>query len=279
MYQELKSVQAAELYILKEIKRICEEEGIQYFLTGGTMLGAVRHQGFIPWDDDIDIAMVQEEYKKFIAIAPKKLGSEFFLDNEFTDSDYGLVFSKVRLLNTEFVELKGNRHAVHNELFVDVFPYINLADDSKQRKKNGFKLVLLTQLLKIKSGYKVWLGEGPKKALKFLPVRFICLFASKANIRKRINKIAYAYERSAFTCAHNGSKNGYIRWVIPRGVFDEYTFLNFEGEPFPVPKDFDQCLRTFYGSTYMELPPENKRITHRPVHINLGKYTEEEKVT
>ena len=273
MYKELRAVQLAELYILKEIKRICVKYDIKYFLVGGTMLGAVRHKGFIPWDDDIDIAMVKEEYDKFLSIAPNELGDEFFLDNEYTDDDYGLVFSKVRLLGTEFVELKGNKKAVHNELFVDIFPYINLANDVKERKRSGTKLVFLTQLLKIKAGYEIWLGESFWKLVKFLPIRFLSKFVGRNYLRRKINEIANKYEqRTDYTCSHNGSKFGYLYWNIPRKVFDEYVDVMFEGEEFPIPKDYDTCLKTFYGKTYMELPPENKRRTHRPVKLSLGKY-------
>lgn len=273
MYQELKAVQHAELYILKEIKRICEKHNIKYFLTGGTMLGAVRHQGFIPWDDDIDIAMVKEEYEKFLSIAPSELGDEFFLDNEETDDDYGLVFSKVRLLGTKFIELKGNENANHNELFVDIFPYFNVSNDKTERAKIGNKLTLLTQLLLVKSGYHVWRGDGIAKAVKFLPVRILSILFSRKRLRARINSLVNKYpERTQFTCPNNGSKLGYIYWILPRTVFDEYISVKFEDDFFSIPRDYERCLKTFYGTTFMELPPEDKRVSHRPIELDLGAY-------
>lgn len=273
MYEELRAVQLAELYILKEIKRICNKHDIKYFLTGGTMLGAVRHKGFIPWDDDIDIAMVKEEYERFLQIAPYELGAEFFLDNEKTNSEYGLVFSKVRLRGTKFVELKGNKYAKHNELFVDIFPYINLADDKKERTASGIRLSFLSQLLLIKAGYKVWRGDGVSVFIKFLPVRLCALFITKTELRKRIDRLANRYcSRTNYTCSHNGSKMGYLRWNLDRRIFDEYMEIEFEGDYYPIPKEYRKCLEIFYGKSYMELPPENKRITHRPMVLDLGKY-------
>jgi len=273
MYQELKSVQNAELYILKEIKRICDKHDIKYFLTGGTMLGAVRHKGFIPWDDDIDIAMVKEEYDRFLSVAPVELGDEFFLDNEYSDDDYGLVFSKVRLLGTKFIELKGNRNAVHNELFVDVFPYFSVSDDVAKRAKVGKQLTFLTQLLLIKSGYRVWRGDGIGKAIKFIPVRVLSVLYSKNLLRKKINDLVNMYsDRTEYICPNNGSKLGYIYWILPRTIFDEYTSIQFEDDYFLVPRKYEECLKTFYGSSFMELPPEEKRFTHRPIELDLGAY-------
>ncbi len=145
----------AQLYIAEEIKRICGLYNIPYFLDCGTMLGAVRHHGFIPWDDDLDIGMLREDYERFIAAVPDALGSEFFLDNEITNPENALVFSKIRLRNTKYLEIKGNQKAVHNEIFVDVFPYYAISDAPGARKKEAFEMAVLAQLLRSKGGYKV----------------------------------------------------------------------------------------------------------------------------
>ena len=98
----------AQLMIAKEIKRICDLNNINYFLDSGSMLGAVRHSGFIPWDDDMDIGMCCDDYEKFISIAPKELDNRFFLDNYETNKSNPLVFSKVRLKGTTYIENIGN---------------------------------------------------------------------------------------------------------------------------------------------------------------------------
>ena len=95
----------AQLMIAKEIKRICDLNNINYFLDSGSMLGAVRHSGFIPWDDDMDIGMCCDDYEKFISIAPKELDNRFFLDNYETNKSNPLVFSKVRLKGTTYIEI------------------------------------------------------------------------------------------------------------------------------------------------------------------------------
>ena len=168
-HEQLKKVQ---LMIAEDIKRICEKYQIKYFLDAGSMLGAVRHKGFIPWDDDIDIGMPKEEYNKFLEVAPAELGEKYFVDNYNTNRDNSLVFTKIRLLGTEYIENKANAAAKHNEIFVDIFPYYYISDNELVRKGEAFRMQLLTQMLLIKGGYKVWRGETRLKYLKFLPIPF-----------------------------------------------------------------------------------------------------------
>ena len=102
--ETLRQVQLDQLEIAKDIKRVCEENGIRYHLAFGSLLGAVRHKGFIPWDDDMDFGMLREDYERFLEIAPKKLKDEFFLQTWHTDPYYPLAFAKVRKKGTVFQE-------------------------------------------------------------------------------------------------------------------------------------------------------------------------------
>lgn len=102
--EELKKVQECELEILAEVIKVCNENSIEYFVIGGTALGAVRHSGFIPWDDDIDIGMTRDDYERFLKIAPSKLKSDLFLQYYVTEPNSPTYFAKVRKNNTQFVE-------------------------------------------------------------------------------------------------------------------------------------------------------------------------------
>ena len=130
----LRDLQSILLKMLNDITKICDENGIQYFLDGGTMLGAVRHHGFIPWDDDVDIAMRREDYEKFLNVCKTKLNQElYFLQNEQTEKNYIHAFTKIRLNGTHIIEEFSKNVDIHNGIFIDVFPYDNVPDGSIRR--------------------------------------------------------------------------------------------------------------------------------------------------
>ena len=119
---ELRKLQLTEIEVLDEIVRICKKHKLQYFLLAGTCLGAVRHSGFIPWDDDIDIGMPREDYEKFLNIALDELDEKYFLQYYKTDENYYLGFAKVRKNNTSFITKGFEKKKGHQGFFVDIFP-------------------------------------------------------------------------------------------------------------------------------------------------------------
>ena len=131
----LRQVQLTQLSIAKEIKRICDDHDIEYFLDSGTLLGAVRHKGFIPWDDDMDIAMTRENYDKFLAVAKVELDSRFFLQTWETDKNYPMPFAKIRLNGTKYVENVFEKAQMHQGIYVDVFPYDVWPQKKRKQKK------------------------------------------------------------------------------------------------------------------------------------------------
>lgn len=261
----------AQLYILDEIKRICTLHNIEYFLDGGSMLGAVRHQGFIPWDDDIDVGMKLDHYRKFLAIAERELGEDFFIDNHEHNQDCALVFSKIRLKETMYLELKGNENALHNEIFVDIFPYYYVSDNIAVRNIEAFQMRILSQALLEKSGYKVWAGEGIIKRLKFIPIDLLGALLSKEYMHQKMNNILTRHTNTKYMCVHAGGRF-YQFWNMPSEIFSHYMMASFEGESYPILEDYDTYLTIGYGD-YMTLPPESQRVTHNIVKLDLGKYT------
>ena len=129
----LQKVQKVQLEMAKEIKRVCDENQISYFLYRGTFLGAVRHKGVIPWDDDMDFGMLREDYDKFCRIAPEKLGEDYFFQTWHSDENYALPLGKVRKRGTLFVEAKS---AVlqENGIYVDIYP-LDFAPVGEQEQK------------------------------------------------------------------------------------------------------------------------------------------------
>ena len=125
---KLRKVQLTELEILEKIDEICKKNNINYFLIGGTLLGDVRHKGFIPWDDDIDIGMLREDYEKFINVCLKNgaLGKDYYLHCNESDDDYFIPFIKVKKNNTTFAEKNIENINTHKGIFLDIFPYDNV---------------------------------------------------------------------------------------------------------------------------------------------------------
>ena len=123
--ETLRKLQLKELESLEYFDSFCKENELRYYLLGGCVIGALRHGGFIPWDDDIDIIMPRRDYDRFCKLAPKRLSDEYFLQTYFTDKNYPNPFAKIRLRGTEFVESITERSKMKGGIYIDVFPFDN----------------------------------------------------------------------------------------------------------------------------------------------------------
>ncbi len=253
MYNQiLTDLQNVELEILLEIDRICKKHSIRYFLLAGTLLGAVRHKGFIPWDDDVDICMPMHDYKKFCKIARTELKKEYFLQN--SDTDYSdRWFAKVRKNNTTFIEKGYEKSPIHQGVWVDVFPLVGVHNDKKALDKATKSATTAKKLLSKRfaamGDFKSLSKE--KKLLKFVPVcvtRAIARFIMSVTFKKHGN-----YECCCYLWG-----DPKIRARFPSGLFDELCEVEFEGHMFPAPKRWDEYLTIEYGD-YMTPPPPEKR--------------------
>lgn len=265
--EKIAKLRRAQLMIAKEIKRICEKYDINYFLDSGSLLGAVRHNGFIPWDDDIDIGMCNDDYSKFITIAPVELDKKFFLDNYKTNPNNPYVFSKVRLKGTTYIESIGNNTLEHNEIFVDVFPYYYVSDNRIERKIEGMQMAFLAQVIMAKSGYKVWKGKGLKKRLKFLPTDIAGKIFTMHFLRGRVEQLYSKHSNTQMMGVQAGSCYSY--WFFREEVLRKTIKHMFEGEMFNILEEYDFFLKIAYGN-YMNLPPESERVTHAIEYLDFG---------
>lgn len=261
----LRKLQLLELKILLEFKRICEEHHIQYFLMGGTLLGAVRHQGFIPWDDDIDIGMIRSEYVKFLTICNDELSEEYFLQTFESDNTYGNTFAKLRLNGTEYPEIKNKDVLYHKGIFIDIFPFDNIPANSLLRKIHLFKLMALTQMCGIKYDYITKPSTLGRK-LSYIGLRGLSKVFSKIQVIKMRENLFQKYNTRHTKFCINGSL-----YYYPSNIFDQFSELEFEGIKFPVPAGYTTYLECAYGD-YMQLPPEHKRTRHTPYPPDFGKY-------
>lgn len=273
--ETLRRVQLAQLSIAKEIKRICDDNGIEYFLDSGTLLGAVRHKGFIPWDDDMDIGMTRENYDKFIEAAKSGLKEEYFLQTWETDKNYPMPFAKIRLNGTKYVENVFEKAQMHQGIYVDVFPYDIWPDKKGRQKKLWRKRLYLQSMIMMKCHYlkfksdKAW--KYFLKAVMFTFIRFLSLFHSKRSLIKRYEMAARKFSALGGESVYEQTVNfkfGY--WVVPSECIENSIELLFEDETFKCPQEYDKYLTEVYGD-YMALPPEEKRaVGHNIIEVDFG---------
>lgn len=244
--QELKEIQLA---ILKDVAIFCERSNISYFLAYGSALGAVRHHGYIPWDDDIDIMMPRPDYNRFLQEFNKR-DSTYYVYSFPKDSNYQLPFAKVSNINTQMRELMYNEDVYG--VSIDLFPIDGM--------NSIYQVIEIKWLNRFLNTKKALLGRS-RSFLKNIIVslgKIVLWPISVKFILKRIVSISMSspYEKSDLVnvlCSTTSEKE-----IFDRNVFCSFVYMDFEDSSFRVPKDYDQYLKQCYGD-YMEFPPEDKR--------------------
>ncbi len=268
-YDSLRKIQLTQLEVLKKIDKICNENGITYSIAYGSLLGAVRHGGFIPWDDDLDICMLRPDYEKFISIW--KDDEMYLLQNKDTDADFFQSFTKIRKKNTAFVQETDIGKKYHKGVFVDIFPFDRVADGKLKRKKQKlnimFSLVFTREFAPTKNGSLVNLAS--KLLLKITPKKYYHKLAKK--ISKKVVKYKYNNDLMLFDTCTFASLNKYF----DADLFDNIVKIKFEDMEVSAFGNYDAVLTKIYGD-YMKLPPkEDQTWFHHPVFVDLNKEYEE----
>ncbi len=267
----LQKVHVLELKIAIEIKRICEKHEIPYFLLAGSALGAVRHGGFIPWDEDMDIGMRRPDYERFLAVCETDLGSEFFLHTWDTDPDYPFSFAKVRLNGTHFVEAVSKDAGLHDGIFVDIFPFDNAPDRAFQRRLQGIRYALCKRLLWIKKGFGTNMKETRRQAVRYyLFLLFSKLFPYEA-VKSYFRKVETKFNHKTTAYMAIDGSYTYERETIRREWAENLIPIQFESEEFPIYQNYHAYLEHMYGD-YMQLPPMELRDKHELLHVDFGSY-------
>lgn len=267
--EDLNVMKKIELEMLIELDRICRKHQIKYNICAGTLLGAVRHKGFIPWDDDIDVRMLRSEYKKFCEVCEEELDRErFFLQNEETDPGYRWGFARILRNETAYVRVGQELLKQKTGIFIDIFPSDGIPQKFLQRKIY-FKLAFLCRKT-------LWSPVGSRvekqpilrlvyKLLSKIPPKIP--YAIFNHLSKRYDEqksqivgcMGLKADKSVFDSQKIQQKG------LKREWHTDLIELEFEGHMVYAPKDYAGWLTEAFGTDYMQLPPEEKRVVHHTV--------------
>ena len=268
---ELKRLWAVQLEILDIIDEICRKNSIHYSLYGGSLLGAVRHHGYIPWDDDLDICMSRENYERFITIWNKEDHSGYILQNKDNTPSFTQSFTKIRKDHTTFLQFDWEKGRYHTGIFVDIFPIDRIPTGSFERKKFFWDCMR----------YQLYTREFiPLKASAIVKVISVIYLKGtsanhKINYRKRFEDKLRNYNQHGKWNTVSIETLKMVRLVMPADLLDQYIRLEFENKEYECFAKWDECLTCQYGD-YMQLPPENERVwIHPHLHIDFEHNYEE----
>jgi len=260
IHQELtlEEIQKGSYEVLKKIKEICDSNHFTYFLAFGTLIGAIRHNGFIPWDDDIDIIMPRPDYEKFLSYCrehEKELG-HFALKHYTVDNNY--IYPIARLIDTDY-EIHYNEAKEYGlGLFVDIYPYDGFNPDDKKWLKQIRHNIRLIDLC----GYKK-LPKATKWYKNFyrVPGFFLSRFVNLHKLIEKNDRLAQKYPYETAKYVNCSAWDWPVKTLYQKEWFDKTTTHVFVDQQFNIPVEYDKVLRIYYGD-YMQLPPENERVGH-----------------
>ncbi|MBR2189852.1 MAG: LicD family protein [Eubacterium sp.] len=265
---ELQKLHSLELELAKELRRICARHRIRYFMIAGTLLGAVRHGGFIPWDEDMDFGMLRADYNRFLAACETELDhGRFFLQTTDTDPAYTYAFAKLRLNGTEIVEALSQDAGAHNGIYIDIFPFDNVPDQPVLRRLHRLERYVWKNMLAVRLGYRngqkraAILQKMLKTAAAVLPHRFILRQKERAFVR-------YNGRQTKRIVTAEGSYR-YDRETIPARYARKLRSLPFEDTTFPAFTEYREYLEHMYGD-YMQPPPADQRDKHTVLRVDFG---------
>lgn len=270
--QELIEIQKIELEALAVLKDVCEKLNIKYFAIGGTALGAIRHDGFIPWDDDIDIGMPRLDYMKFINEAPALMPQKYHIQDPYNSEKTAYPYTKVRVDGTAFVEYSNRNVDMHHGIYIDIFPFDEVPDNEAYNKAQYEAVQRLSRIFVWRQSPDMFYEpQNTAQHLKTV-IRHILHYVLKL--------IPYGYlidRLDRQMTRYNGTNQQAMACLLFSRRNCEYGLKNtlfplkdhkFENINIPIPNDFNTYLTTHYGD-WRKLPPEEQRYGHKPYYINL----------
>ncbi len=266
--ETLYGIQSTELEILKYFDEFCRENDIKYSLSGGTLLGAIRHKGFIPWDDDVDCMVMREDYDKLFELWNDKADTEkYFLQNKENSNAFSQSFAKIRKNHTTFLQEDDVEGAYHHGLFIDIMPADRIPNGTIKRK-----LFYLNVML-----YQLFNREfAPPLSSSFVQfgcnvILFFTKHSDRAKLRaKYLKKLTKYDDDRSLEIVSFETVSSMHRHYSP-DLMDKFIDVPFEDTTLKVTSKWQEVLETGYGD-YMQFPPKEEQIwKHHPILINFEK--------
>ncbi len=251
---DMKKVWAVQLDLLERFQEVCHRHNLKFFASGGTLLGAIRHKGYIPWDDDIDIMMMREDYEKLLTIAPQEFTAPYFFQTAWNDKNYSRGHAQLRNSNTTAILPSENGRFPFNQgIFIDIFPTDAVPDDEEAFAAQRKKIKFFEKLLKVTVRYPANPHKTPIKNLihavaSLIPYRWSFKQLEKACTRyngqgmKRVGLISFLADDD--------------RLIFPANAFERIETVPFENITIDIPADYDTLLSHQYGD-YMTMKQVN----------------------
>jgi lipopolysaccharide cholinephosphotransferase len=266
--EQLRAIQLKQTEALLEVDRICRERGLQYYLAYGTLLGAVRHKSFIPWDDDLDIMMPRKDYEIFLKKGSQWLKKGFFLQNFRTTPECSCQITEIRIDGTVMKQSLSESLDIHHGIFIDILPMDYISPNLLKRSIDRFLLRTLMTMCYAKIGH-----QSTKNPLFAIMSKALSTLFPLRTLRAMTEALSKKYESrpTEMVCAPlspyalcTAKKD-----VLPYELFNPPTQVEFEGHFFSAPKNPDAILRQIYGD-YMNPPPEEQRLLrHNIIELQI----------
>lgn len=259
---DLRELQLCELDVLKELARICEKHHLQYYLAWGTCLGAVRHKGFIPWDDNIDVCMPWQDYLKFKEVCRTDLGEDYFYEDWYAHHDYFLYWAKLRKNKTTCMTRNEKDLDICWGVGIDIFPLFKNEGTTISMKK---RMALIALEIVIKRSYLPY-GKGIKKLIR----KILLMLIPKKMDEKIITSCLNALESANLEASYlvDFSDNAVL---LPEKVYGKGQSCQFEDKQFLIPLEANTYLTNVYGDDYMQIPEKHEQVDHGDIIVDLEK--------
>ena len=261
---EIVEVQAMLLDLMKIVHKFMQDNNLEYYLLGGSALGAVRHNGFIPWDDDIDIGMKREDYERFLSIS-NQFDKDYEVSNFWNtkNCDYGL--TRIYIKNTFIDNPTISKTKLDKRLYFDVFPLDNVPNDDLKLAKFEMRISkkkVLLQMIDAREYKTSTIKNFVKKVISLLlrPFRQLILRSFDRLMKK------YRHTNTTRICSLC-SQYSFKKQVMNKNIYGTPTLAKFEDEMFYIPEKIDEYLTTLYGKDYMQVPPVEKRRKGHSIYV------------